>query len=73
MIKMVCDRCGKEIKGTTYYTIYIGAEDINPVDKVICSTSTAIQNIGNTFAALLGRTHYCKECKDKFEAFMSNT
>lgn len=72
MIKMICDRCGKEIEGTTYYTIYIRAEDIKPINECMCTASTAIQNVANAFAALNARPHYCKECRDKIEAFIKN-
>ena len=73
MIKMVCDRCGKDIKGTTYYTIHIYAEDINPKTEYRFSTDTVIQNLDmNTKILFDNVPQYCKECKDKIEAFIHN-
>lgn len=72
MIKMICDRCGKEINGTTYYTVSIGAADINPKVEYTTSASTAIQNLSNAISALNVRPQYCKDCRDKIEAFINN-
>lgn len=68
MIKMHCDRCGKEIKGTTYYTISIYAEDIETV-----AYATAVQNIQtNTLAMFNAKKQYCKDCRDEIEMFINN-
>lgn len=72
MIKMICDRCGEEIKGTTYYTISIYAEDINPKMQHSVYAETAIQNLANAFSVINAKPQYCKECKDKIEAFIRN-
>ena len=72
MIKMICDRCGKEIEGTTYYTVSIGAVDINPRVEHTVSASTAIQNLSNALSALNARPQYCKKCRDEIEAFINN-
>ena len=72
MIKMHCDRCGEEIKGNTYYTIYIYAEDINPAPIETVSYATAIQNVQtNTLALFNAKKQYCKKCRDEIEAFIN--
>lgn len=70
MIKMVCDRCGKEIEGTTYYTVSIDAKDINPRVERTVSMATGIQNLSNAFSVLNARPQYCKKCKDEIENFI---
>ena len=73
MIKMNCDRCGKEIKGTTYYTISIYAEDINPAPAETVAYATAVQNIQtNTLAMFNAKKQYCKDCRDEIEIFINN-
>lgn len=73
MIKMICDRCGKEIKGTTYYTISIYADDISPASDGTVAYTTAIQNFQtNTLAMFNVKKQYCKDCIDKIEAFINN-
>lgn len=73
MIKMHCDRCGEEIKGTTYYTISIYADDINPKQEKTVAMATAIQNFEtNTLALFNAKKQYCKDCRDKIEAFINN-
>lgn len=72
MIKIFCNRCKKEIEGTTYYTVHIGVEDINTTQCYGISTATEIQNLSNTLIGLKMRPQYCKECKDKIEAFINN-
>jgi hypothetical protein len=71
MIKMYCDRCGKEIKGTTYYTISIYADDINPKTDYTVYTDTAIQNMSTNMMVLFNsKPQYCKDCRDEIEAFI---
>lgn len=73
MIKMHCDRCGKEIKGTTYYTINICAEDINPAPVKTVTYTTAIQNLQTSTLTMLNvQKQYCKLCKDDIERFINN-
>lgn len=73
MIKniVICDRCGEECKGTTYYTVDIYGQDINPVDEYSQSCATAAQN-ANTNASKLfgGERHYCQACKDRVVNFL---
>ena len=73
MIKMHCDRCGKEIKGTTYYTISIYADDINPKPVETVTYATAVQNFEtNTLALFNSKKQYCKKCRDEIEEFINN-
>lgn len=70
MIKIHCDRCGEEIKGTTYYTINIYAEDINPKPETI-SYTTAVQNFQtNTLAMFNAKKQYCEKCINEIEKFI---
>ncbi len=72
MIKMVCDRCGKEIEGTTYYTVSIYAEDINPKTEYRVYVDTAIQNLNTAMISLNTKPQYCKKCRDEIEEFIKN-
>ena len=73
MIKMHCDRCGEEIKGTTYYTISIHADDINPSIDYSKSLTTALQNFKTNSSALFNtKKQYCEKCRDEIEAFINN-
>ena len=73
MIKMCCDRCGEEIKGTTYYTINIYADDINPKRDNTVTMATAIQNFEtNTLALFNSKKQYCKKCRDEIEEFINH-
>ena len=72
MIKMICDRCGKEIEEATYYTVSIYAEDINPKPEYAVTTAaTAIQNLSNAFTVFNAKPQYCKKCRDEIEAFIN--
>ncbi len=71
MIKMFCSKCGKEIKGTTYYTINIVAKDIDPVNDYETYVNTYSYNVKQSMLkAFVKEKHYCEECKDKVEAFL---
>lgn len=73
MIKMNCDRCNKEIEGTTYYTISIHADDINPKTEYTVCTDTAVQNLNTNMMALFNsRPQYCKKCRDEIVAFIKD-
>ena len=73
MVKIHCDRCGKEIMGTTYYSISIYANDINPTQDNTVSYATAIQNIQTNFTSLFSaEKQYCKECRDDIEYYINN-
>ena len=70
MLKMFCNRCKEEIKGTTYYTVNIYAEDINPT-AITKSHTTAMHNINENMAiAFSQKKHYCEKCKNEIEKFI---
>ena len=72
MIKMICDRCGKEIEGTTYYTIKIHADDIIPKQDNTIALATALQNLETNISALFNtKKQYCEKCKNEIEAFIN--
>lgn len=74
MIKMICDRCEKEIEGTTYYMVSIYAEDINPNNSKcdwLTSSTTAVEKLANAFSVFNGKPQYCKKCRDEIEAFIN--
>lgn len=74
MIKMHCDRCGKEIEGTTYYTIRIYGNDTNPKNDYSVTTATAIQNSHTNLMALFNaEKQYCEHCKNEIENFINRT
>lgn len=72
MIKIICDRCGKEIKGPTYHTINIYSYDTQPkhdyyATAVDSYVSTSRQDV---LATLNCTPIYCKECKDAVDKFI---
>lgn len=72
-IKIVCDRCGKTIDGTTYYTFDIHAEDINN-QYGVSSFDTISANINTTFQHIFaGRPCYCKHCIDSINNFIHDS
>ena len=67
---VTCDRCKKKCEGTTYYTVDIYGNDIDPVAGGM-SFETASQNCQTNAPKIFGdERHYCKSCKDKFEEFL---
>ena len=73
MIKMICDRCGREMQGTTYYTIRIHAGDINPANNYTTTFETACYNVNaNGMTALNSKKQYCNKCIDEIENFINN-
>ena len=71
-IKIVCDRCGKTINGTTYYTFDIHAEDVRPIygissfDTVVTNATTSIQYMVDN------KPCYCKQCVESIQNFINN-
>ena len=75
MVKLHCDRCSKEIKDR-YYTVNIYSYDTNP--KYDCYTTadcaSAYSGDRDSVLRMLNSTKmYCKDCRDKIEAFINNT
>lgn len=67
---MICDRCGNEIKGTTYYVFKVYGKDINPQPEYTTTCASATQNIiTGSLAMLNAEKQYCKECKEDIEKF----
>lgn len=72
MIKFVCNRCGKDIVGNTYYTVDIYGHDINPTNDNRVACTTATQNISMNMIKIFEKEkHYCKECKEKIEEYIN--
>ena len=72
MVKIHCDRCREEIKDR-YYTVNIYGHDTNP--KYDCATVAdgAYSNSRESILRTLNATKmYCKNCRDKIEAFINN-
>lgn len=71
MNKKICDRCGEEIKGATYYTVNIYGYDINPTNDARVCMDTAIQNLSEGMKRVsCPERCYCKCCKSEIETFM---
>jgi hypothetical protein len=73
MIKnlVICDRCGKECSGTTYYTIEIYGKDIIPSNDGRQSFTTVLENLAsNSMKIFGGGKHYCEECKNALKQFL---
>ena len=78
MVKLYCDRCGKEIKDKHYYTINIHKEEL--VKQIYSSVAyaSATSNVNvvsieeDVLAKLNSQTMYCEECKEKIEACICN-
>ena len=74
MVKIHCDRCGKEIK-ERYYTVNIYGYDTNPkydyYTEAACASSCS--NVRDeTLRRLNAIKMYCNDCKDEIEAFIYN-
>ena len=67
---VVCDRCGEECVGSTYYTIDIYGKDINP--SIGISFETALQNTEtNCNKIFANEKHYCKKCIESIKNYIS--
>lgn len=72
MVKIHCDRCGAEIKDR-YYTVNIYGYDTNPKYDYYATTDCACSNSREDILRTLNATKmYCKDCRDKIEAFINN-
>lgn len=71
MVKLICDRCGKECDGV-YYTISAFAHDMKQAYVYNwCAAETAISEAKYSPIAELNRTpHYCSNCMDAFDNFL---
>lgn len=76
MVKIHCDRCGKEIKGEHYYTIIIGKAELNP-KYTITDCANAINAAAyipekSPYEKLSSQVMYCEECKDDIEHVLNH-
>lgn len=75
MIEIICDRCGKKIKGTTYFIIDIRNKSFCSAwdyASSLCSTSEMASNIQAAFKSICSQKVYCEECIKKIEDFIAN-
>ena len=71
MVKLYCDKCGKEIKDK-YYTININEHDKYSTNKISTDDciATAYSARDDALKMLNSQKMYCKNCKDKVESFL---
>ena len=76
MVKIHCDRCGKEIVGEHYYTIIIGKAELNPKysisDCANALSAAAYAPEKSPYEKLSSQVMYCEECKGDIEYFIDN-
>lgn len=66
---ITCDRCGKEIKNNTYFTIDIYGHNADESDNRL-STSAASENTSTNLIKIFGcERHYCEKCKEEIKRF----
>lgn len=75
MVKIYCNRCGKQITGEHYYTINIGKVDINPkYDYSITACASSLSSIHiveqSPYEKLSSQVMYCENCKEQIEEFI---
>lgn len=71
MVKICCDKCGAEIKDK-YYTVNIYSYDTNPQYDYYVTAACASSSREDILKTLNSVKMYCKDCKDKIEAFINN-
>lgn len=74
MVKIHCDKCGKEIKDR-YYTINIYGYDTNPqyADFTTADCASAYSNTREGMLKMLNNTKmYCKNCVNKVEGYLQS-
>ena len=71
MVKIHCDRCGREIKEDYYYAINIGKAELNPKYDytLIAYGAVAFDNTPekSPFEKLSSQKMYCEMCKNDIE------
>lgn len=72
MIKMFCDKCGKEIEGTTYYYIHFRANDIEPNKCGLSFSTTYAFNIQKRLEEISKEKTFCPTCIDKIIEFVGS-
>lgn len=74
MVKIHCDKCGKEIKDR-YYTVNIYGYDTNPqyADFATADCASAYSNTREGMLKMLNNTKmYCKNCVNKVEGYLQS-
>ena len=71
MVKIHCDKCGKEIKDK-YYTINIYGHDVDPAPSIdLTGYASTYSNSGESLLRMLNAAPmYCKNCVDSVERFI---
>lgn len=76
MVKIFCNRCGREIIGDHYYTINIYSYDVHPkpADYVTSADcANAYSKYDNDILARLNRIEmYCPDCIESIKEFIYN-
>lgn len=71
MVKICCDKCGSEIKDK-YYAVNIYEYDTHPRYEYYATADCASSNSREDILRTLNATKmYCKDCRDKIEAFIN--
>lgn len=69
MIKRICDKCGKEIKGNYWIIEFYEKED----DMMRVSATGAMNNLRQNTDRMLNRENeYCKECIEEIKILINN-
>lgn len=74
MVKLHCDRCGKEIENR-YYTINFNSYDTDPKDNdwcTDCSVSAYSSSRDGMLKMLNSQKMYCGHCRSEIEKFINN-
>ena len=74
MVKLICDRCKKDIE-EKYYVINFWEYETNPKYEPITSYATSCtystESRDSALKFLNSRTMYCKKCKNEIEKFIN--
>lgn len=71
MVKMFCNRCGKECKDA-YYTVSIVPHDMYPDILETACCATAYARSYSPIEELNRQSHYCSDCVLTIDEFLKN-